>query len=151
MHTSNSCHIMFINFKMPQTAARRKYFYSSTFNPENVFRPACFIEIFNSNNLRNHRSSRAEDYTDIRFYAFDYPFCDRSLWNSSDGNAFSPVDDVEANEERNTLKFLIQGDDIVHAHLTLLTMQQNPVPEEEEAIAKPQSDKELSSGSESDI
>ena len=66
-----------------RTRMRTKEPFIDAFSIENIQRPACLFEFYRNNGGASATSKRLEDYHPVRFCLFDYPSCDRSLWNSS--------------------------------------------------------------------
>lgn len=66
-----------------RTRLRTKEPFVDAFSIENIQRPACLFEFYRNSAGASAVSIRMEDYLPVRFCIFDYPSCDRSLWNSS--------------------------------------------------------------------
>jgi len=66
-----------------RTRLRTKEPFIDAFSIENIQRPACLFEFYRNTGGASTASNRVQDYLPVRFCLFDYPSCDRSLWNSS--------------------------------------------------------------------
>ena len=91
-----------------RTRKRTKEPFIDAFSIENIQRPACLFEFYRQSGGATTSSQNIEDYLPARFALFDYPFCDRSLWNSSLDTTQRPYATALSEEEE--VSFMLYHD-----------------------------------------
>ena len=91
-----------------RTRHRTKEPFIDAFSIENIQRPACLFEFYRHSGGATTLSTNIADYLPVRFALFDYPFCDRSLWNSSLDTTQRPYATALSEEEE--VSFMLYHD-----------------------------------------
>ena len=119
-----------------KTAARRVVPILGAFSTAEIFRPACFLEVFPTiaqSRQFDRNSHKFEHFLHVRFYGFDLRACDPSMWNSEAGSKtktpfFTADRGQEAEEgaldanafqrvDKNIINFLLDADALQNATL----------------------------------
>jgi len=85
------------------------------FSVENIQRPACAFEFYRGHGGATVNTALMAEYLPVRYCLFDYPFCDRSLWNSSVDSPDRPYATASARirnqSEQEAVSFMLYHDE----------------------------------------
>lgn len=131
-------------FRVPANS-RTLNFYVLAIGPEDIYRPACFIDVYTQYSIKNN--ANISEYAKSRFYGFDLRFCDRSMWNSTEDKVgpFASLDNTDIIEHSDGIQFILNHETQIQTYKQL-DINQGNVHEKEDS-----SDRETSSDEDDDI
>ena len=104
-------------YKLKATPGSNMKPYLVTLSVDEIYRPACFIPVF-ENTEANSRNS----FFSSRYFCFDLLFCDRSFWNADDSDS-DVVPPYAADDPEDTRGFVLNSEQQLLTYSTVLENQ----------------------------